>query len=108
MACRASYDGRSEFLIKLQRRRVKLASNALCAVIDMETKMYSPKRISINEVSANYYSLSRATQLSRNKRAVHVYISIYIYVYTHTRRLPVIASLNAGAASKRKHARHII
>lgn len=56
--------------------------------------MYSPKRISINEVSVNYCTMSRATQLSRNKRAV--------------RRMLVIASLVAGAASKRKHAWHII
>jgi len=60
----------------------------------METKMYSPKRISINEVSANYCTLSHASQLSQNKRAI--------------RHLLVIASLIAGTASKRKHAWHII
>jgi len=73
---------------------VKLASNALCVVIDMETKMYSPKRISINEVYANYCTLSHASQLSRNKRAIL--------------HLLVIASLIAGAASKRKYTWRII
>lgn len=59
----------SEFLMKSAAETREITMKCSMRVVtDMETKMYSLKRISINEVSANYCTLSRASQLPQNKR----------------------------------------